>query len=615
MAPVKVCRLGAGEGRRPAERRASLASLASSSSSSCASSGRRSSRRSATSARATGKGRNRAQAGFIVDEARVVEDETTQVLFFGDEGTKTKTGEKKGHRERRGKAAASASETDEADFDFEEAKAKLLEERRQLEEILERIDEHERILRGGGIEEAGAGTARRGGGKKAAKEGGSSVSFALSSSSPALTRRDRYRTSLQRQDAAKAKAAADAETEPQRKTKRQGRGRKKKSRSDGRDMEFSPDFVSKSSEESLSVASTSSSSDAVTTLLQERRHLSLLSREEEAKLISQAQFCFVVEDAIQDILRDQGSSRVPSSDQIAAAINQASPSQEKPLSAGKLKQKHAEAMEARRFMLDHNVRLVVHLAHRYRGKGVSLGDLVQEGIQGLLTAIEKFDLSRNLKFSTYATWWVKQSLIRGICNYSRDVRLPVHITDTFQKMNKIQREAGGKDKVKYSVEELADLMDCRVSKIQNVLESTRTAISLEVLCGTSANSSSSDAKPLDLMSSGQSNASGNIEDALTVSQFDDVGDTLDSEIYEKILQDDVDSVLKMLPARERNILRMRFGLTPIDDMCLSLVDIGAAYGLTRERVRQMEGRALNKLRQPKLSAKLKKYVESPETED
>merc|ERR1712032_564859 len=84
---------------------------------------------------------------------------------------------------------------------------------------------------------------------------------------------------------------------------------------------------------------------------------------------------------------------------------------------------------------------------------------------------------------------------------------------------------------------------------------------------------------------------------------------------EKILQDDVDSVLKMLPARERNILRMRFGLTPIDDMCLSLVDIGAAYGLTRERVRQMEGRALNKLRQPKLSAKLKKYVESPETED
>ncbi len=588
------------------------------------------------SVRASASRNKRANAGLIFDN--VTKDFAEEsIVFFED-----KEGREQQQQQHQTVWEGSASLELEREsfgletFDFEAEKSKLLLEKKQLEVILERLEEHGRSLK---VDASSSGSSSEG---KAA-------------SKPARMRRDRYRTSLQRQQdssrkvAAEAKATGEAggvgsaaaaagEGAPAKAKGRKANGKRRGASAKAKGLSTPPsqlaarkggagksggvfggaqahEFVSTTSEESLSVASTSSSNDAVTTLLQERRHLNLLSREEEARLIEQAQFCFKVENAIQELDRSMGSP--PSYEQLCQAMGKGGQKEKPAVSAAKLRQRHLEAMEARRFMLDHNVRLVVHLAHRYKGKGVSLGDLVQEGIQGLLTAIEKFDLSRNLKFSTYATWWIKQSLIRGICNYSRDVRLPVHITDTYQKMNKIQREAGN-GKIKYSVEELADLMGCKPNKLQNVLESTRSAISLEVLCGanSSANSSAnSELKALDILSSsggGGGGSGGNIEDALTVAQSDEVGENIDSELYEKLLQDDVDAVLKMLPPRERNILRMRFGLTPIDDMCLSLVDIGAAYGLTRERVRQMEARALNKLRQPKVSTKLQKYVKNDE---
>merc|ERR1711904_760758 len=147
-----------------------------------------------------------------------------------------------------------------------------------------------------------------------------------------------------------------------------------------------------------------------------------------------------------------------------------------------------------------------------------------------------------------------------------------------------------------------------MGKLENVLESTKDAVSLEILCNNTQSSGSDEQADLIGNQDGESTT---IEESLSESShLDDVGETLDSELYGNLLQDDVDAVLKMLPPRERNILRMRFGLTPIDDMQLSLVDIGAAYGLTRERVRQMEARALNKLRQPELKVVLEKYVKN-----
>jgi len=587
--------------------------------------------------------RRRAQAGLIIDNFTEQQIAEESLLFFQDEEQNgTNNGEV-------GNAIQSSSlvsfetnesldeeafqgEQEDLLFDFEAEKTKLLKERKQLEDILERISEHERNLKGF-MEESKANTeetkliveaknrssatsVKSSNGLAAAAATAAPSTSSSSTASPALMRRDRYRTSLQRQKETRTKTEAEGAMrgEKQEKSKRKTRKASKKKQQQKRvlaesnDLEDKMLFVSTTSEESLSMTSSTGSKDAVTTMLNERKHLSLLNREEEARLIKKAQFCFKVENAIQELNNIHGT--FPTYEQLSLALYG---SKDKKISATKLRKKHLEAMEARRFMLDHNVRLVVHLAHRYRNKGVTLGDLVQEGIQGLLTAIEKFDLSRNLKFSTYATWWIKQSLIRGICNYSRDVRLPVHITDTFQKMNKIQREKGTENgQIKYSVEELADMMGCKVNKLQNVLESTRSAISFEVLCGISSSISEGhdSLKSADILSSSSGDGSGgNIEDALTVNQSDDVGEKFDAELYEKILQDDVDAVLKMLPPRERNILRMRFGLTPIDDMCLSLVDIGAAYGLTRERVRQMEARALNKLRQPRLSTKLKKYIE------
>jgi RNA polymerase sigma factor (sigma-70 family) len=608
--------------------------------------------------RASGNGKSRrAQAGLIIDNEVVSvstssaghlgAEDSSSLLFFQDDQQTRHSGETTYLFEE-----AEKDVLDVLDFDFEAEKAKLLHERKELEEFLQRMDEHETSLRQF-VEESKTNTENVKTFVKSTRENASRAtststapstdgSVVVSSSSPALLRRDRYRTSLQRQQEAKRTSkkedepqknkkekvsanSARAQTKTKSKRKSKSKSKKEKESEEKAARNSSSGFDATTSEESLSLFSKTTSSDPVTALLQERRHLRLLDREEEAKLIKKAQFCFKVEHAIEELESIHGS--LPSYEQLALAlynsnkISNSNEEEEEPraISAAKLRQRHLEAMEARRFMLDHNVRLVAHVAHRYTNKGVALGDLVQEGIQGLLVALEKFDLTRSNKFSTYASWWIKQSIIRGVCNYSRDVRLPVHITDTFQKMNKIQMERKKKsdDYMKFSVTELAKMMDCSESKLNTVLESTQSAISLEILTGVErGNSGDTGPNSSDIIAKGGSDQT-NIQDALIMDTSDEVGEQVDSELYEKILQEDVDAVLKMLPPRERNILRMRFGLTPIDDMCLSLVDIGAAYGLTRERVRQMEARALNKLRQPRLSTKLKKYVNSdqPDEED
>ena len=401
MALASRCSSSLGTSRGPAER-ASARAVAPSGRDGRPSRGSRPSSRLRTLASGN-RNKRCANAGLIVDEVQDV----TSTTGAGEDDRGLAQGPDEGAQARE----------PEYDFDFEAEKTKLLNERKQLEEILERIEEHERSLASG---EAVAGKPS-----------------ASSASSPALLRRDRYRASLLRQrDGSGEKGAGGVVEEKAKKAKKKGSGRPKKQGVLGQG-----DFVSKSSEESLSVASTSSSSDAVTTLLQERRHLELLSREEEARLIESAQFCFLVEEAmaregtfVKNAAKGSSSSRSGGGggsansgevqkgyyEVVAKAINAGLSDGEAPLSVQQIKRRHLHAMEARRYMLDHNVRLVVHLAHRYRGKGVSLGDLVQEGHQGLLTALQKFDLERGLKFSTYATWWIRQSLIRALQNHGRD---------------------------------------------------------------------------------------------------------------------------------------------------------------------------------------------------
>ena len=573
MALASRCSSSLGTSRGPAER-ASARAVAPSGRDGRPSRGSRPSSRLRTLASGN-RNKRCANAGLIVDEVQDV----TSTTGAGEDDRGLAQGPDEGAQARE----------PEYDFDFEAEKTKLLNERKQLEEILERIEEHERSLASG---EAVAGKPS-----------------ASSASSPALLRRDRYRASLLRQrDGSGEKGAGGVVEEKAKKAKKKGSGRPKKQGVLGQG-----DFVSKSSEESLSVASTSSSSDAVTTLLQERRHLELLSREEEARLIESAQFCFLVEEAmaregtfVKNAAKGSSGSRSGGGggsansgevqkgyyEVVAKAINAGLSDGEAPLSVQQIKRRHLHAMEARRYMLDHNVRLVVHLAHRYRGKGVSLGDLVQEGHQGLLTALQKFDLERGLKFSTYATWWIRQSLIRALQNHGRDVRLPVHVTDTHARMAKLMRQHGSSA----STEEIARMMNCKEEKVRSILDSTRAAISLDVLAGGNNNMNGQDDGQDDVM-----------EDLAQVGLA--AADEDEDEEYELLLQKDVEQELKLLPPRERNILRMRFGLMASASGSASLVDIGAAYGLTRERVRQMEARALTKLRTR--STQLEKYIEGP----
>ena len=682
--------------------------------------------------------RRRAQAGLYVDLAAEAEVEADAFQLDTDEygNVTVRSSGSAGGRvhadpsgdDLLGVAPPTNGEVD--GFDFEAEKTKLLEEREQLEKILAHIDAHEKQLKlmalaAGEDEDAADADTRTSqrvdnlGGLQAkvrvARTGGSAPS-----PSPAHLRRRRYRAKLRSNPNANAPGTTEVSASTQ------------TARAAATDA-LDSGVASASSEADVGASSLAAdllqgiaspggvgesergySGDAVTGMLNSQRGTSLLSREEEADYIRQAKFSFAVEDAVEDMYERNGT--FPTYEDLAQVLydkQQGSmtgangkASQEAAASLGArartLRARHLAAIKARRTMLDSNVRLVVYLAHGYKNHGLALSDLVQEGMQGLMTAMRKFDLRRKVKFSTYATWWVKQALLRGICNYSRDVRLPVHVTDTFQAMSKIQRgpgpegtaahqgnsagasdasgnaaawSTGGKDprtvafgnaagnagtsawgsggmgawggagmadvdgvvdaagtdegmgrggskaggleeRLKYSPEELASIMGVKVDKLYNVLEATKTAISMEQLTerfnensedmGSAADSEAFDANELGM----ESEEASMTLDALLTEHMDHIERDLDAELYERVLQEDVDATLRMLPPRERNIIRMRFGLTPIDDMCLSLVDIGAAYGLNRERVRQMEARALNKLRQPRLSSNLKKYTDS-----
>jgi len=310
--------------------------------------------------------------------------------------------------------------------------------------------------------------------------------------------------------------------------------------------------------------------DSIRVYLQEIGRIRLLRPDEEIELARKIADLLQLEELAAQFESDEG--HYPDNKEWAALV-------EMPLI--KFRRRLMLGRRAKEKMVQSNLRLVVSIAKKYMNRGLSFQDLIQEGSLGLIRAAEKFDHEKGYKFSTYATWWIRQAITRAIADQSRTIRLPVHLYETISRIKKTTKTLSQEFGRKPTEEEIAESMEMTIEKLRFIAKSAQLPISLETPIGKEEDSRLGDFIEADI-------------------------ENPEQDVAKNLLREDLEGVLATLSPRERDVLRLRYGLD--DGRMKTLEEIGQIFDVTRERIRQIEAKALRKLRHPNRNGVLKEYI-------
>ncbi|OUT70708.1 MAG: RNA polymerase sigma factor RpoD [Synechococcus sp. TMED19] len=310
--------------------------------------------------------------------------------------------------------------------------------------------------------------------------------------------------------------------------------------------------------------------DSIRVYLQEIGRIRLLRPDEEIELARKIADLLHLEEIADQFEEDNG--KYPDNREWATLVD---------MPPIKFRRRLMLGRRAKEKMVQSNLRLVVSIAKKYMNRGLSFQDLIQEGSLGLIRAAEKFDHEKGYKFSTYATWWIRQAITRAIADQSRTIRLPVHLYETISRIKKTTKVLSQEFGRKPTEEEIAESMEMTIEKLRFIAKSAQLPISLETPIGKEEDSRLGDFIEADI-------------------------ENPDQDVAKNLLREDLEGVLATLSPRERDVLRLRYGLD--DGRMKTLEEIGQIFDVTRERIRQIEAKALRKLRHPNRNGVLKEYI-------